>query len=488
MINKTAEDLFVNLNIDFPEELGKLLIQGITYDSRKVQTGFLFVAIPGFETDGHTYVAQAAENGAIAAVVEARLPQVNIPQILVKNSRKILPWLVKNFYSPQIDNMKLTGVTGTNGKTTTAFLLHCMFQTAGWSTGLISTVHYQYGDDEPQPAWNTTPESSDLSAMLSDMRKKDIDCAVLEVSSHALELNRVDGLSFETAIFTNLSRDHLDFHATESAYFEAKARLFNLLKPMGKAVINIDDDYGQKLLQRVEKDIITFGMDHKAQVFPLDWHFDINGIEVKLQTPAGKTELHSALISEFNLQNILAAVSAGLASDIDLQTIARGIANLQGVPGRLEKIEVAPQTLAVIDYSHTPDALNKALQALRRITPGRLFVLFGAGGDRDKGKRPEMGRVAEEQADFSIVTSDNPRRESPDAIIRDILQGMPQSEKRMVIPNRREAIQKAVTMLDKGDVLLLAGKGHETYQDIDGHKFDFDERVIIKEAVGNDAH
>ncbi len=481
MRTKKITDLLEGIDADIPENIKNLQVNEIHYDSRKVQNGDLFVAVRGFKSDGHGYISAVEKAGAAAAVVENVADHIQMPQIRVTDSRSAMAYLAYNYYRPEIEMMNLIGITGTNGKTTTSFLVRSMLEQAGIPSGLIGTIAYYYGDHQNN-AWNTTPEALDLCKLIFDMYENKQQSCVLEVSSHALSLNRVDSLPFKVAVFTNLSRDHMDFYKNEDEYFTAKVKLFSLLRDDGIAVINIDDKHGSLLARQLNRPMLTFAVSAAADVCVKDWQIDISGIHMQVESPAGSLEIHSKLLGEFNLQNILAAVAVGIALDIELKDIAAGIENLSRVPGRFESYPTGDGALAVIDYAHSPDALEKALLALRKITGNRLIVLFGAGGDRDRGKRPIMGKISENLADWIIVTSDNPRTEDPDQIINEILEGMSSPEKREVISDRRKAIEKAVKMSQKGDVVLIAGKGHEMYQEINGVKYDFDEASIVKEA------
>ncbi len=486
--SKQLKELFHNTGINVKHTLRDVEITGVRYDSRRVEPGDLFVAIRGFQTDGHRYLKKAQQAGAIAALVEEPDHGLSYPQIVVHNTRQALAKISYNFYLPDIADIRLTGITGTNGKTTSAYLMRSVYLQAGLPTGLIGTIAYYTGAEQQTPATITTPESVDISELLFKMHQQQQQCCIMEVSSHALELYRVDALSFETAVFTNLSRDHLDFHESEEHYFRAKARLFNQIQSGGTAVINIDDSHGARLLKQLKHKCLPFGTGDNAAIKPREWKSDIHGIDLVLDTPRGQLELKSPLICSFNIYNIMAAVGAGIAADLSEEAIINGVGAMHNVPGRMEKLEIAPQILAVVDYAHTPDALEKVLRALREITQGRLIVVFGAGGDRDKGKRPLMGRIAETHADLALVTTDNPRYESPDAIIKDIVAGMKRKERYKVISDRKEAIAEAVRIAQPGDVILAAGKGHESYQEVQGKKNTFDEWAIIKEAVKHGHH
>ncbi len=463
---------------------GELAISGVTYDSRKVAPGMLFVAVRGFQVDGHEFVKKAQENGAAAAVVERRVAGVEIPQILVPDAREALAKLSYRYYMPEIGRIKLVGITGTNGKTTSALLMQSVIEATDARCGLIGTIAYEYGQKKIN-AWNTTPEAPDICRMLFEMAEQGYEYCALEVSSHGLALKRVEGLTFRTALFTNLSRDHMDFHDSEEDYFLAKAHLFDLLAENGRAVVNIDDHFGRKLQDRIKQPVVTFGLTAEAQVSAPRWETRIDGLEIEVATSQGRIDLHASLTGFFNIYNILGVVGAALALDLDLAAVKKGIERVQNIPGRLEMIPVNNDARVFIDYAHTPDALQKVLQTLRSVTPGRLLVLFGAGGDRDKGKRPLMGKIAAELADWAYVTSDNPRTEDPEAIIEDIIRGMQDLTNWQKITDRREAIRTAVRALQPGDVLLIAGKGHETYQEIDGVKHPFDERAMVLEALNH---
>ena len=464
------------------QPIEKLLINKVVYDSRKVEDRSLFVAIHGYSTDGHNYLKDVTDQGAVAAIVEKENSDVNIPQYLVKDSRKALASIASEFYRPELDSMRVVGITGTNGKTTTSFLIRSILNEARLYSGLIGTIHYDIGGELIQ-AWNTTPESVDLFQMIYNMHQHNQRGCVLEASSHGLALHRLDGIKFEIAVFTNLSQDHLDFHADFEDYYQAKKSLFSHLKPEGTAIINSDDPYGQRLLDEIQSKSLDFNTSGNATVTVTRWDSSLNGVTLLAQTPQGQINITSSLIGKFNIENILAAISAGIALDIDLVTIKRGIERVSRVPGRLEPVPVNLDKTIIVDYSHTPDALEKALHVLTKMTEKKLWVVFGCGGDRDKKKRPLMGNIAVEIADHVIITSDNPRSEDPDSIIDDILSGINDNEKVEVESNRRKAIQQALENSEAGDTIFVAGKGHEHYQEIDGIKYPFDDRQVIKESV-----
>ncbi len=481
-MNKPLQSLFTVLNAEIPAQVAQLPVHGIHFDSRKIEPGDLFVAVRGFKSDGHDFLRQAQQKGALAAVVETYHPEVTLSQIKVSDARRALALLSAELYRDSIDALKLVGVTGTNGKTSVAFLIRSMLEASGKRAGLMGTIAYYYGSKQAA-AWNTTPEAADMARMLAEMVENGQQAVVLEVSSHALALQRVEGLRFDAAVFTNLTRDHLDFHKTEEAYFQAKAHLFDLLKANGKAVVNLDDAFGRRLSAVVQAKTVTYGFHPKADVQVESWQGDLSGTQVQLKIGSEFLTIRSKLIGAFNVANLTAAAAAGVALQLSFKAIAAGLEQVSFVPGRLQAYALGNDVTAVIDYAHTPDALEKALLALRPLTKERLLVLFGAGGDRDTGKRPLMGAVAEAEADLAIVTTDNPRTEQPEAIIEDILKGMKLPDKRLVITDRREAITKAVELAQPGDVVLIAGKGHETYQEINGVKHDFNEAELLRKAA-----
>jgi UDP-N-acetylmuramoyl-L-alanyl-D-glutamate--2,6-diaminopimelate ligase len=466
-----------------PQTIEKISINKVAYDSRKVEDRSLFVAIHGYSTDGHHFLKEAENRGAVAAIVENNNLEITIPQYIVKDSRKALACISSEFYRPEIDEMRIIGITGTNGKTTTSFLVRSILNAARLYSGLIGTIHYDIGGELIQ-AWNTTPESVDLVQMMYQMYQHKQRGCVLEASSHGLALHRLDGIKFDLAIFTNLSQDHLDFHESFEDYYQAKKLLFSKLKPDGYAIINADDSYGQRLIREINSKIIDFSESGNAAVTATHWESSLKGVTLLAQTSKGKINITSPLIGKFNIENIVAAISAGIALDIDLLTIKNGIESVSRVQGRLEPVPINLDNTVIVDYCHTPDALEKALNVLSEMTEKKLWVVFGCGGDRDKKKRPLMGKIATEIADKVIITSDNPRSESPEAIIKEILSGVDDHRKVNTEVNRRTAIQLALSNASSGDTILVAGKGHENYQEINGIKYPFDDRQVIKESAG----
>jgi UDP-N-acetylmuramoyl-L-alanyl-D-glutamate--2,6-diaminopimelate ligase len=473
------KDLLLNNREVLSSDMESIAINKIQYDSRKIEKGDLFIAVKGFETDGHQYLQQVYEKGAAAAIVQDVNPHIGLKQIVVSDSRAAMAALAYNYYKDHLQDLDLIGITGTNGKTTCSYLIHSMLEAAGISCGLAGTIHYVIGTKRVE-AWNTTPEAVDLYKMLAEMQQAGNRACVLEVSSHALALKRVSGLRFKVAVFTNLSRDHMDFHKDMDTYFSDKCKLFDQLSETGHAVINKDDSYGKEI--KIKNNMISFGMDSSSAVYSENWQTDAAGTKVEIQTAQGKIVINSSLVGTFNVYNILTTVGAGLAMQIAPESIKKGIENIKSVPGRLEKYPLKNGAIAVIDYAHTPDALEKALSTLKKITSNNLIVVFGCGGDRDKGKRPQMGRVAQHWADIIYVTDDNPRTEESMKIIDDILTGMEKTKNVHVIANRKDAIIMSVKNAKEGDIILIAGKGHETYQVIGKVKHDFDEAMIIREA------
>ncbi len=462
-------------------EIRNLAVTGLQYDSRKIKTGELFFAIEGFESDGHAYLPQAREKGAAAAVVQRLGRDVDLPQIKVADSREAMALAAYAWHREALEKLQLIAVTGTNGKTSVSFLIRGLLEAHGVSCGLSGTIAYWIGQKRID-AWNTTPEAIDLYAMLEEMLQQGNRAVVMEVSSHAMALKRVAGLAFDLALFTNLSRDHLDFHSDMNDYFRYKQALFHQLKADGRAVINRDDPWGEKLWNGCRAKKWGFGRHGEADARLVDARLSAGGIDMRIASAGKEFDVHSRLVGGFNVENINAALAAGLALGIPVETLQRAMAAQKAIPGRLESYSLKSGATALIDYAHTPDALEKALQAAREITDNRLWVVFGCGGDRDRGKRPLMARVAEEQADRIVVTDDNPRTEDPQRIIADIMAGFKDKGSVEVINDRKEAITHVVQSAREGDVLLIAGKGHENYQILGKEKVPFDEVAIIKEA------
>jgi UDP-N-acetylmuramoyl-L-alanyl-D-glutamate--2,6-diaminopimelate ligase len=469
----------VPLKSELPTQLAQKEISGLDYDSRRVQAGFLFFAFPGAKADGRVFANSALEKGAAAVVSELSAPHdFEGPWIQVEHGRHALALASRNFYH---QNVTLTGITGTNGKTTTGYLIDSVLRASGRTTALIGTIEYHLGN-EVLPAVNTTPESVDLYRLFDNLRRIGGTHATMEVSSHALALGRVYGLEFHTAIFTNLTRDHLDFHHTMEEYFAAKRILFETGPTF--AVINQDDPYGPHIATPARTEVLTYGLDRDAGVRASKVSSTFDGLRFEVQFGKIRFPIESPLIGRINVYNILAACCAGFSYQIPVETIAQGIANCHGVPGRFERIDEGQPFAVVVDYSHTDDALRNAILVARGLNPKRVITLFGCGGDRDRTKRPIMGQVAGELSDRIVLTSDNPRSEDPLQIMNDVLVGLRRFDKPIVVePDRAVAIRRALGDALPGDIVIIAGKGHETYQVLKDRTIAFDDRAVAREIL-----
>ncbi|MGH7354438.1 MAG: UDP-N-acetylmuramoyl-L-alanyl-D-glutamate--2,6-diaminopimelate ligase [Candidatus Rokuibacteriota bacterium] len=479
--------------LDERQVIGALprLVSGVVADSRRVRPGDCFVAVPGFRQDARRFVPEAVRRGAGVVVTEGGpLADVSVGQVLVPSARRALARLAAFWYEHPSRALTLVGITGTNGKTTTSYLVDALLRAGGTPTGIIGTIQYVIGD-EVLPAGQTTPEALDVQEMLATMRTRGVRGVAMEVSSHALALHRADDLDFDVAVFTNLTQDHLDFHGTLGAYRAAKRRLFELLaagrKPRRTAVVNADDPSGAAMVAGLDLPVLSFGLGEGARVRPTEWRSSLDGIRLSVDTSAGRVTLVSPLVGEHNVMNLLAAVATGLALGLPAETIARALGAVGAVPGRFERVDVGQPFLVVVDYAHTPDALERVLATARRLTRGRLAVVFGCGGDRDRGKRPVMGEIAARLADRVWVTSDNPRSEVPGAIIDEILAGVRRvsgADARVAAePDRRTAIRAALHAAAAGDTVVIAGKGHETYQLVGSEVLPFDDRDIARRIL-----
>jgi UDP-N-acetylmuramoyl-L-alanyl-D-glutamate--2,6-diaminopimelate ligase len=462
-----------------------VVLTGVARDSRAVHAGFLFVAIPGLKEDGNAYVDSALKKGA-AAVVSEQPPRGAATWIQVSDARTALATAAALYYGEPAEKLALVGITGTNGKTTTAFLIDALLRAAGRTVGLLGTVKNRVGEREAD-AVRTTPESNDLQALFAEMVAAGCTHAVLEVTSHALALKRVHGCRFEVAVFTNLTRDHLDFHGDMDAYFAAKRILFDsLLRPGGTAVINADDDWGRLLAQSLPgAQVVTFGLKPQATVQAVNLDLSLSGTRFRARTPHGEIEVQSPLLGLFNVRNMLGAIAAAVSLGVEPAAIQKALADFGGVPGRLERVDAGQGFAVVVDYAHTDDALKNLLETVRGLQPRRVITVFGCGGDRDRSKRPLMGAVASRLSDVVIVTSDNPRSEPPQSIIDEVLRGMNggRGAARHAIVDRREAIAKALELAGDGDAVVIAGKGHETYQQVRDKQLPFDDRVVVRELL-----
>jgi UDP-N-acetylmuramoyl-L-alanyl-D-glutamate--2,6-diaminopimelate ligase len=464
------------------------VVEGIAYDSRRVQGNFLFVALRGEKSDGHQFIEQAIEKGASTIVTEREVQQTRATCLVVENTRHALADLGVAFYHRPMRRLKLAAVTGTNGKTTTTFLLKHICEKAGVRCGLLGTVRYEIGD-RVLPAIRTTPESLDLQELLAQIADAGCKAAALEVSSHAIVQERTRGLEWDVAVFTNLTQDHLDFHGTMENYFEAKARLFSGLseqktKTKPVAVINIDDRYGAQLVDRLDKKtpVITYGVTPRADFRASNYHAEFAGTSYQLDARGKSYLVRVPLIGRFNVANSMAALAAAGSLGINLRDAILSLSRSPQVPGRLEAVPAKRQFQVFVDYAHTDDALLNVLKTLRELSPRRLIVVFGCGGDRDRQKRPLMGRVADQNADFAIITSDNPRKEDPDAIIADIEKGF-RSDHYKKISDRTKAIARAIELAQPKDIVLIAGKGHEAYQEFADHTVPFDDLQVARRAL-----
>jgi UDP-N-acetylmuramoyl-L-alanyl-D-glutamate--2,6-diaminopimelate ligase len=464
-------------------------VTGIAYDSRAVEAGQVFVALRGQHADGTAFARQAIERGAAAIVSEQAAPDgVRIPWAIVDDARLALALLATAFYRDPSRETRVVGITGTNGKTTTAYLLAAIFEAAGIRCGLLGTVAYRVGD-VVREATRTTPEAPEVQALLREMVDSGCGACAMEVSSHALSLKRVDGMTFAAAIFTNLTRDHLDFHADMDDYYRAKRRLFEMLPRDAPSLVNIDDPRGAALMD-VGGRPISYAISRPADITPGPLSFSLGGLQFDVRTPRGALQVRSPLVGRPNVYNILAAVSAATALDLPFDAIERGVRSLAGVPGRFEIASGAKdEVTVVVDYAHTDDALRNLLETARPLAHGRLITVFGCGGDRDRTKRPLMGAVAGRLSDLIVITSDNPRSEDPNRIIEEIRRGLtPDSlrdadQRLLTIVDRRAAITKAIELARPGDVVLVAGKGHEKYQVIGDRVLPFDDVAVAREAL-----
>lgn len=475
------------LRSELPPELARMPVQGLEYDSRRVKPGFVFFAFPGAKVDGRTFSAQAADKGAIATVSEFPAPEGwTAPWLQVTHGRQALALAARTFYGKLDEKLNLTGITGTNGKTTTAFLLDSVLRQAGKTTAMIGTIEYRMGS-KTLPAPNTTPESLDLARLFSELDAMGGTHVTMEVSSHALALGRVYGLHFHTAVFTNFTRDHLDYHETMENYFAAKKLLLDGAggPPPRYAVINRDDESSRKLTTPGNStEVLWYGLGKDATLRARHIRSVGNGMRFEVTFEKTKFEIFSPLAGRFNVYNILAACGAAMTCQLPPETIVSGIEACKGVPGRFERIDEGQPFQVIVDYSHTDDALRNALSAARSLEPRRVITVFGCGGDRDRTKRPLMGQVASELSDVVVLTSDNPRSEDPLQIMNDVLVGIRRSDKKTIVePDRAQAIHKALGEAGAGDLVLLAGKGHETYQIFADRTLHFDDREAAREAL-----
>jgi len=476
----------VRLRRPLAAELAKLPVTSLEYDSRRVKKDALFFAFSGARADGRSFAMQAVNAGAVAVASEMAAPgdfQGN--WIEVAHGRQALALAARNFFNRPDERIALTGITGTNGKTTTAYLVDSILRAAGNTTALIGTIEYHLGG-RVIPAVNTTPESLDLYRLFAELDEMGGKFATMEVSSHALALGRIYGAHFHTAVFTNLTRDHLDFHRTMEDYFAAKQLLFTGTgAPAPRfAAINRDDEYGARIKTGAETQTVWYGMGKDATVRARHISSSFGGLRFEVQAGSDRINIESALIGRINVYNILAACCAGLSYGLPADIIARGIAQCRAVPGRFERVDEGQPFVVVVDYAHTDDALRNVISMARSLEPKRVVTLFGCGGDRDRTKRPIMGQVAAELSDFVVLTSDNPRSEDPIDIMNDVLVGLRRKDTPCLVePDRATAIRRAIEEARPGDILILAGKGHETYQVLKDRTIPFDDREVAREVL-----
>jgi len=466
-------------------------ISGIACDSKAVKPGYLFVALKGAKVNGADFIDEAIDRGAHAILLNsdsgAGLFKRGNTFVYVKDARLGLAQASQVYFGDISGKMHLAGVTGTNGKTTITYLMESIFKSKNKGVGVIGTVNYRFGS-RSIPAVNTTPGVLELYSLLASMQKEKINNCVMEISSHSLEQGRVETLQFDAAIFTNLTREHLDFHKDMDDYLKAKLRLFAKIKEGGFAIINIDDPAAGKIIEKVKSEakaeIITYGIDNEADIRARNINLSCDGLRFDLNTDKGLIEIKSNLIGRHNIYNILASVSGGVALGIDLEDIKKGVEALKGLPGRLESINCGQNFSVYVDYAHTEDGLTNVLKSLRELKPARLVSVFGCGGDRDRTKRPQMGKISTELSDIVFVTSDNPRTEKPMDIINEITKGIGTEKDNYIIePDRFNAIKKAVLEAKRGDIVLIAGKGHETYQIFKDTTVPFDDREVVKRIL-----
>jgi UDP-N-acetylmuramoyl-L-alanyl-D-glutamate--2,6-diaminopimelate ligase len=468
-------------------------VSSVVSHSTEVSPGACFVAIRGTTADGHRFIPEAVQRGAVLIISEGQVPmralsppnEKGATHVVVPDTRKALALVAKNFFGSPSRVLSLIGVTGTNGKTTTTLLIESVLKEAGFGTGILGTLSYRFGDEEVLPV-HTTPEAHVLQGYLSRMVEEGLTHCVMEISSHALVLERTIGCNFKTCVFTSFSQDHLDFHISLEDYFRAKTKLFYEYE-FDLAVINSDDPWFARLIDRDRGDLLTYGLDGDPMVRASSLEISVKGTRFIADTPAGPVSVESPLIGRHNVYNMLAAMCVGLHLGVEPEVIRQGLEACRAIPGRFERVDAGQDFTVVVDYAHTDDALLNALEAARSLNPARLVTVFGCGGDRDPMKRPLMGAVAARLSDEVIVTSDNPRTEDPEAIIDKILEGVGKvpgvRSKAVVIPDRKEAIEEAVARAKPGDFVLIAGKGHETYQIVGTERRPFDDRLVALRAL-----
>lgn len=496
---KRLKDILQGVNVRSIDGSVNISITGAADDSKVVKDGFIFVAVKGVSADGHNFIKEAIEKGAKIIVAQDDFTNTSdmkdITKVLVNDSRKASAEIAHNFYGRPSDKARVIGITGTNGKTTVSYLCESVFKEAGYSTGVIGTINYRYGLRQI-PATNTTPGALKLTEMMNYMVANGANYIIMEVSSHSLEQERVWAIDFKTAVFTNITPEHLDYHKNMQEYKRAKGMLFKNLAKHATAVLNTDDEFGKELVGAYCLPAgeagnmplqLKYGFSSDADIRPEKFFLTSAGIEAVVITPKGNIKLRSRLVGKFNLYNILAAVGVGCAEGIELEKIKSGIEALKFVPGRLERVICSQPFDVYVDYAHTDDALKNVLTAVKELAPGRIITLFGCGGDRDRAKRPRMARVASELSDYVVITTDNPRSEDPKIIAEEIAGGIPKNKagNSFIVLDRQDAIKKAIGLAKEGDIVLLAGKGHETYQIFKNMIQPFDDKEVAKKVLAN---
>ena len=493
---KTLESILQGLPCDLAGSAA-VPISDIVFDSRKVKPGALFVALKGARQDGHNHIASAVQAGAKAVMVERDVPAPGVSRVRVPDTLKALAHISIRFWDNPSRRLRMIGITGTNGKTTTSYLIESIFTAAGWSTGVMGTINYRF-QTNVIPAPNTTPFASEVQRFLASVLEKGGQACVMEVSSHALKLGRVEGVEFDVAVFTNLTQDHLDFHQSMDAYAAAKAKLFEGIdpssgKPFPRAVVlNATDPWSEKMAARARVPVLRYRINgsgspgsRPVELLAKNVTCDATGSRFDLCSPASRQAVRLQLLGEYNVMNALAAAGAATCQGVPLTTIVRGLEAVSGVPGRMERIASPRGFTVVIDYAHTEDALRQVMTALRKLKPTRLVTVFGCGGDRDRTKRPLMGEAAAQMSDEVVVTSDNPRSEQPAKIALDVEVGVRRvrSDHYSIVLDREEAIAKALSIAQPGDIVLIAGKGHENYQIMADHTIPFDDREVARRLM-----
>lgn len=461
-------------------------IQGVKMDDREVSKGDLFVCIKGFTVDGHDFAENALKRGATVIICERDIGVEDAPMVIVPNTTRALALIANKYFRYPTSSLTLVGITGTNGKTTTTYLLEKIFQKLKRKTGIIGTIQLKIGN-ESKPIVNTTPDALQLQNYFHQMVQENVDIAFMEVSSHALDLGRTFGCDFDVAVFTNLSQDHLDYHKTMENYLAAKTLLFtglgNSYSDQQKfAILNADDPHSETIIKQTMQPIVTYGIHNDAHIMAKEITYSLTNTTFTVSTPKGDIKINSKLNGMFNVYNMLAAISVSYVQNVPLSVIKEALEEVNGVDGRFERVDVGQDYAVIVDYAHTPDSLENVLQTIKEFANRKIYVVVGSGGDRDRTKRPLMAQVALNYSDWTIFTSDNPRTEDPKQILQDMTRGI-KGDHYEVIENRKEAIERAIELASSGDVILIAGKGHETYQEINGVRYDFDDRLVAKNAI-----